>query len=379
MPRYSKVTQLLSDLVSIPSINPSLFTDHTSLTGEEEVAEYLAAYTHGLGVSIQRQAVLPNRRNILFRLKPKGRIKHRVMLTPHMDVVPAEEKSFKPKIKNGRLYGRGACDTKGSMAAFFQAFCDLAKNGPLPQKPEILFVGLVDEEFGQAGSRKLAKVGPKADLAIAGEPTGLKLITAHKGSLWLQLKTEGVAAHGATPMNGKNAIESMSPILQTLFQDYPRLLNERTHPLLGSPTLNIGRILGGTQPNIVADHCTIDLDRRTIPGEDEESVKHELKNLFKQQKLPIPEFVLSRSVPCPPLDTNPNLPFIQSLLRATKKRKTYGVSYFTDASPIAMGGTPAVVFGPGNIAQAHAKNEWIQLEELDSAKAIILNFLQNLP
>ena len=86
MPRYSKVTQLLSDLVSIPSINPSLFTDHTSLTGEEEVAEYLAAYTHGLGVSIQRQAVLPNRRNILFRLKPKGRIKHLVMLTPHMDV-----------------------------------------------------------------------------------------------------------------------------------------------------------------------------------------------------------------------------------------------------------------------------------------------------
>ena len=180
-------------------------------------------------------------------------------------------------------------------------------------------------------------------------------------------------------MNGKNAIESMSPILQTLFQDYPKLLNERTHPLLGSPTLNIGKILGGTQTNIVADHCTIDLDRRTIPGENEESVKQELKNLFQQQKLPIPEFVLSRSVPCPPLNTNPNLPFIQSLLRATQKRKTYGVSYFTDASPIAMGGTPAVVFGPGNIAQAHAKNEWIQLQELDSARAIILNFLQNLP
>ena len=121
------------------------------------------------------------------------------------------------------------------------------------------------------------------------------------------------------------------------------------------------------------------MDRRTIPGEDEESVKQELKNLFKQQKLPIPEFVLSRSVPCLPLDTNPNLPFVQSLLRATKKRKTYGVSYFTDASPIAMGGTPAVVFGPGSITQAHAKNEWVQLEELDSAKAIILNFLQKLP
>ncbi len=379
MPRYSKVTKLLFELVSIPSINPSLSSEQSSMTGEEAVATFLADYVKGLGVSMQRQAVLPGRSNILFRIKPKGKTKHRIMLTPHLDVVPAEENAFKPKIKKGRLHGRGACDTKGSVAAFLQAFCNLAENGPLPKQTEILFVGLVDEEFNQAGSRKLARSGPKADLAIAGEPTGLKLVTSHKGSSWLQIKTKGVAAHGATPLNGKNAIQAMSPILKTLFQDYPKILNKRTHPLLGSPTLNVGKISGGTQPNIVAEHCSIDLDRRTIPGEDEDSIKRELYDLFRKNNLPAPHFTLSRSVPCPPLETDPNLLFVRSLLRATKKRKTYGVSYFTDASPIAMGGTPAVVFGPGNITQAHAKDEWVSLEEVTNASQAILNFLHSLP
>lgn len=349
------------------------------MEGEERVATYLTEYAKGLGVSMQRQAVLPGRKNILFRIKPKGKVKHRVMLAPHLDVVPAEESAFKPKIKSGRLYGRGACDTKGSVAAFFQAFCDLAKNGPLPNQTEVIFVGLVDEEFGQAGSRKLAQTGPQADLAIAGEPTGLRVVTAHKGNTWLQLTTKGVAAHGATPKNGKNAIEGMTSILKTLFDDYPKILNKKSHPLLGSPTLNIGKISGGIQPNIVPDQCVIDLDRRTIPGESEDSIKQELVALFRQKNLPIPLFSNIRSVPCPPLDTDPTQPFVQSLLRATKKRKTFGVSYFTDASPIAMGGTPAIVFGPGSIAQAHSREEFITIDQLETGHKMIAKFLQGLP
>jgi acetylornithine deacetylase/succinyl-diaminopimelate desuccinylase family protein len=379
MPSTSPVTRLLSDLVSIPSINPSLAPPNSKLTGEEGVASLLADQAGKLGIEIQRQAVLRGRKNILLRLKPKGKIKSRVMLAPHMDVVPADENSFKPKIKNGKLYGRGACDTKGSVAAFFQAFCDLAKNGPCSQGTEVIFAGLVDEEFGQAGSRKLAKSGPKADLAITGEPTGLKVVTAHKGNIWLQLSTKGIAAHGATPQNGKNAVEEMTPILKTLFQDYPKILNRRTHPLLGSPTLNIGKISGGTQPNIVPDRCIIDLDRRTIPGEDEESVKEEITSLFLKKNLLTPQFALTRSVPCPPLETNPKNPFVRSLLRAAQKRKTHGVSYFTDASPIAMGGTPAVVFGPGDIAQAHTKDEFITIEQLENGQNMVKKFLQNLP
>jgi acetylornithine deacetylase len=171
----------------------------------------------------------------------------------------------------------------------------------------------------------------------------------------------------------------MTPILKTLFHDYPKILSNRTHPLLGSPTLNIGKISGGNQPNIVAEKCIIDLDRRTIPGENEDSIKKELMTLFQKQNLTAPEFSSTRSVPCPPLDTDPNLPFVQTLLRASKKRKTHGVSYFTDASPIAMGGTPAVVFGPGNIAQAHARDEFIDILQLEEAYKIISVFLKSMP
>jgi acetylornithine deacetylase len=141
----------------------------------------------------------------------------------------------------------------------------------------------------------------------------------------------------------------------------------------------VGKIRGGSQPNVVPNECVIDLDRRTIPGETEASVKKELTQAFKKRGIPLPEFPKSRSVPCPPLDTNPDLPFCQSFLRAANRRKPKGVPYFTDASPIAMGGTPALVFGPGNIAQAHSADEWVEMEQVDRAQSIVSKFLNSLP
>ena len=378
MLKSSKVTRLLCELIGIPSVNPSLVSESSDLCGEESIATFLIEKAEALGISAQRQAVLPGRKNVIFRLKPSGRIKQRILLAPHLDVVPANRKSFRPQIKNGKIYGRGACDTKGSIAAFFQAFCDFAQGTGAKKETEIIFAGLVDEEFSQAGSRKLAEKGPKADLAITGEPTNLQVVTAHKGNIWLRLKTKGKAAHGATPENGENAINLMTPILKTLVQDYPKKLKENKHPLLGHPTLNIGKIIGGSQPNIVADYCLIELDRRTLPGESTASVKAEIRSLFKSNKLSAPEFQLTRSVPCPPLDTDPSLPLVKALIRSCGKRKPRGVPYFTDASPIAMGGTPSVVFGPGDIAQAHSANEFVEIKQVEKAKDIITSFLKNL-
>ena len=295
-----------------------------------------------------------------------------------MDVVPATMDAFNPKIKNNCLFGRGACDTKGSIASFFHAYLRLSKASNRPKNTEIIFVGLVDEEFGQAGSRTLAQKGPRADLAIAGEPTNLKVVSAHKGNLWIKLSTQGKAAHGSTPQHGSNAINYMSPILEALTNEYPKLLSERKHPLLGSPTISVGKIRGGSQPNVVPDSCEIDIDRRTIPGETDESVKQEIKNLLSNLKIKKPDFSATRSVPCPPLDTNPSLPMVKSFLKASNRRKTVGVPYFTDASPISMGGTPALVYGPGSIAQAHAKNEWVCLQEVKQAENTIFRFLANL-
>ena len=170
----------------------------------------------------------------------------------------------------------------------------------------------------------------------------------------------------------------MSPILEALTIEYPKLLLERKHPLLGAPTVSIGKIQGGSQPNVVPDSCQIDIDRRTLPWETDESVKKEIIKLFRELKIKCPEFSTTRSVPCPPLDTDPTLPMVQTFLKASNRRKTFGVPYFTDASPISMGGTPALVYGPGNIAQAHSKNEWVSLEEVEKAEQSIFRFLSNL-
>lgn len=379
MSSLSDVHKLLGELVRLPSINPSLSPNRTDLTGEGRVGAFLAERAEKNGISVEQMPVFRERKNLILRICPSGKTKHRVFLTPHMDVVPAEEKDFIPRVRNGMMFGRGTCDTKGSVAAFFQAFMQLARHGPIPRNTEILFVGLVDEEYAQAGSRKFAEEGPGGDLAIAGEPTNLKVVSAHKGSLWMRITTKGRAAHGSTPQIGRNAIEGMNPILQTLANEYPHLLSNKKHKLLGSPTVSVGRISGGTQPNVVPDHCELDIDRRIIPGETEDSVIDELSDLLRKQKITIPDISISRSAPCPPLDTNPNLPFVRLFLKSVGRRKTYGVPYFTDASPLAAAGIPALVYGPGSIAQAHAKNEWVSLKEVSDATSAIVNFLQSLP
>jgi len=371
------VTRLLRDLVAIPSVNPSFLPDDANSPTEEAVADHLIDIANKHGLDISRQPVLPGRRNLLVRLKPRGKVRQRILLAPHMDVVPADDSQFKPRIKNGRLHGRGACDTKGCIATYFHALCQLSGQKQRPQNTEIIFVGLIDEEHLQSGSRAYAKKGPRADLAIVGEPTRLQVVTAHKGDLWWQLSMTGRAAHGATPHLGTSAIHRMTRVVDVLLTDYAASLKKSGHPLLGSPTINIGVIRGGSQPNIVPDSCTIDIDRRTIPGETEESVRREILTALRPHKLK-PDFLDLRGVPCDPLETDPTLPLVQQFTRTARRRKTIGVDFFTDASPIASAGTPSILYGPGDIAQAHTTDEWIDLDQLDQATQTLKRFLENL-
>jgi acetylornithine deacetylase/succinyl-diaminopimelate desuccinylase-like protein len=378
MYQESPVIKLLSKLVSIPSINPSLDQEPIGC-GEEPVTAFLEENARNAGLVTERQKVATGRDNLLVRLTPAGEVKNRVLLAPHLDVVPAPDEAFIPKIIGNQLHGRGSCDTKGSVACFFQALLDLASSSQRPEETEILFVGLVDEEFAQAGSRTFAESTIAGDLAIVGEPTGLDVVSSHKGSLWIQLETTGKAAHGSTPEKGINAIEKMHQAMNLLLGEYQNSLNSKSDPLLGKPTLSLGAIKGGDQPNIVPSRCQLELDRRTIPGETVESVIEELTSLFEPLKTSAPKIKISRSVPCPALNTDPSLPFVRLFLQCTQQQKVKGVPYFTDASPISMGGTPSIVFGPGNIAQAHAEDEWIDLSQLEQARSIILNFLRELP
>ena len=371
--------RLLQDLIALPSVNPAFFSD-PNFYGEHRVAEFLASAARRHGLEVESQPVVPGRSNLLVRLTPRGPVRHRVLLAPHLDTVgdPAYAVQLKPVVRDGRVYGRGACDTKGSVSAYFQSLLNVTAAGPRPAHTEILFVGLIDEENMQLGSRHFASHGPKSDFAIVGEPTGLEIVTAHKGDVWLRLRTIGRPAHGATPHRGRNAVTAMSRIVLALETEYASELAARpAHPRLGRPTINVGRIDGGRQPNIVPAECIIDIDRRTLPGETEAGVRREIRALLQRQGLKAC-FDTLRTSPCEPLETNPDLPLVQALTRAAGRRITRGVHYFTDAAPLAAGGIPSVVFGPGDIAQAHTEREWLAISQLEKSILILERFLRGL-
>lgn len=373
----SKTEKLLRELIALPSVNPAFLPARHPRAGEQRVADFLAVCAARAGLEVDFQPVLPNRSNLLARLSPAGKVRQRILLAPHLDTVNGSEPQFTPRTRNGQLFGRGACDTKGPLAAMFVALCELARSRQRPKETEIIFAGLVDEENAQAGSRALVASGLKADLAIVGEPTRLQVVTAHKGSLWLQLETRGRAAHGSRPELGRNAVHTMARIVNLLQTEYAAKLRRRRHPLLGCATVSVGTICGGAQTNIVPDLCTITIDRRTLPGETEVAVAREINSLLRRKHLPA-TLANGKAAPCLPLEVNPGLPVVRQFLRSVGQTGPAGVHFFCDASVLAHGGIPSVVFGPGDIAQAHTGKEWISLFSLERGKDVLLRFFQSL-
>jgi acetylornithine deacetylase/succinyl-diaminopimelate desuccinylase-like protein len=430
-----RTEKLLAELIALPSVNPA-FAPQSEATarqarhyGEKNVADFLATVAACAGLEVEFQKVSPveskrwgetpgepvladghsgsrgrsphqtketdqARYNIIARLLPPGKVRQTILLAPHLDTVNANDSQFVPRRKNGRLYGRGACDTKGSVAAMLTALCELVNTKSRPSETEIVFAGLVDEENAQAGSRAFVgqasrlsltfgKNGDRQDacptaLAIVGEPTRLQVVTAHKGSLWLELETRGKAAHGATPQLGQNAVHEMARIVDMLETDYATRLRKRWHPLLGTATVNVGMISGGAQPNIVPDRCVITIDRRTLPGETETGVRQEIAALLRAKRLSA-KISSTKLAPCLPLETSPKLPLVRNFLRSVGRTRPAGVDFFCDAAVLSAGGIPSVVFGPGDIAQAHTADEWISLDSLERGKNLLLNFLKSLP
>ncbi|MGE3311504.1 MAG: M20 family metallopeptidase [Limisphaerales bacterium] len=381
-PSLSPVVRLLRELIALPSVNPAFLAEDPTLSGEQRVADYLASLGARAGLSVDFQDVVPGRRNVILRCAPKGAVRHRVLLAPHLDTVGSVDGSlaiFTPVVAGGRVWGRGACDTKGSVAAMLTALFAVAASPSRPSATEIVFAGLVDEENKQMGSRALSRSRLKADLAVVGEPTRLEVVTAHKGDVWARAETRGKAAHGARPELGVNAIHAMARVVELLEGAYAAELARRPrHPLVGGPTINVGRIRGGTQPNIVPDRCVIDIDRRTVPGETEAGVQREIGRFLRQNGVNAKLLDL-KGVSAPPLETDPDLPWVRTFLEATGRRTVRGVTYFCDAAILAQGGIPCVVFGPGDIAQAHTAREWISVASLERGTAVLKRFLERLP
>ena len=376
----SDALKLLLELIALPSVNPAFLSPNDPRAGEKRVADFLAATAARAGLETEFQEVFPHRANLIVRLRPPGRVRRRILLAPHMDTVGVVgDSQFKPTLKNGRVYGRGACDTKGSSAVMLASLLELARARPRPAETEIVLVALIDEENGQAGSRFLVRSGLEADLAVVGEPTRVRIVTAHKGDLWLQLETRGKAAHGSRPELGRNAVHLMAQIVHLLETDYARQLRRRRHALLRHPTINVGTIAGGRQPNIVPDRCAIRVDRRTIPGESDPAVKRELMSFIRRRGFSATMIDTKNEEPAPPLETDPRLPLVQQLLRSAGQRKPAGVDFFSDAGLLAAGGIPSVLFGPGDIAQAHTADEWVAVRQLERGVGVLRKFFATLP
>ena len=377
------VITLCQDLVAIPSVNPD-GEPGTPHTGEKACAEFAGAFLTQLGAVVTFEEVLPGRPNVIGRFPTNpstgGLRKPRILLGPHTDTVSVAGMTIDPfigEIREGRLYGRGACDTKGTMAAMLAALEEIGPRIP-DLGAEITFVGFMGEETGQWGSRDFAaKYAADYDFALVGEPTECAVVHTHKGSYWCSLTTTGKAAHGARPELGENAILKMQPVIAALYSQFlPRLAApEFRHPVLGDSTINLGIIRGGTRSNIVPDSCTIHLDIRFTPAVHRAGIAALLQDFLDEHHMPV-TVVREKDNICAPLDTPAANPFVQQL--AACGAGLTGAPWFCDAAWLAAVGIPSVAAGPGSIAQAHTADEWVALAELERGVIFYRNFLEGI-
>jgi succinyl-diaminopimelate desuccinylase len=386
----SDVVRRLTDLVRLPSVNPM----GRPLTGPEylegRVTNYLCRVLTEHGVPFERIEIAPQRANVLARFEGSPGLPT-VVLDAHQDTVPVDGMVIAPfdaVIENNRLYGRGACDVKGGLAAMLAAFLRLVAEKP-KRCATVVVSFTCDEEATSLGIYHLTRswsdpatkyrlLPTPPDIAIVAEPTSLDAVVAHRGAVRWQISTTGRACHSSRPEEGINAIYRMAEVVRHLqtFADW--LPTSRpAHPLCGPATLSVGLITGGISVNAVPDRCTIEIDRRVIPGERREDVIPEVAKYLSERL----DFAVEHSDPfvfSPPLGDELNGEWADRLLASiapvTGPKRKIGVAYGTHASRFAAAGVPAVVFGPGDIAQAHTKDEWIDLNQLQVAAECYYRF-----
>jgi succinyl-diaminopimelate desuccinylase len=389
MPNPQSVVELLSQLVSIPSVNPM----GRDLDGPEffegRVVEYLVEFFSALGVPHEVIEVVPGRSsNVLARLDSPGATRT-FLLDAHIDTVPVDGMTIPPfggEVRDGRVWGRGACDVKGGLAAMLWAFKRLAEERPAGM-PNVVLSCTCDEEATTLGitdlvrcwsdgRSKLLTSAPNG--AIIAEPTELDVVVAHRGAVRFKIRTAGRACHSSDPTQGLNAIYRMARVVSALEEYAPKLSASREpHPLVGPPTISVGMIYGGASVNVVPDDCAIEIDRRLIPGDSDEEAVSDIRN-FLTERL---DFEFEFEPPwlsSPTLDDDDNGWLADAMLAHIEPvagaHKTLGVPYGTHASRTCAAGVPSVVFGPGSIEQAHTKDEWLEIDQLEKASEVYFRF-----
>lgn len=374
--------QLLAELVRRPSVNPMGRNDLPSdILYESRVTAFLEEYLHSLGCECQRIPFAEGRDNLVATYNPPNPAPFSILFEAHQDTVPVDGMVVDPfaaKIEDGKLYGRGACDVKAGIAVMLAAFTRLVKEKPVGSA-QVTVAFTVDEEHGGRGVSLLMRSGVRADCAIVAEPTLLNIVNAHKGVVRWQLETTGRACHSSRPDQGVNAVYRMAHLLRGV-EAYAEVLHALPpDPVLGPRTISVGRVLGGVSPNTVPDFCLADVDRRLLPGETFETATADLEAFLRG--LPEVDFAFTlkqSSSGCAPLDPAGSVELVKRfgavIDSVVGNHTVHSVPFGTDASRIAVMGIPTVVFGPGDIAQAHTRDEWVDLAQLEPAAEILFRF-----
>jgi len=371
--------ELTRELVRVDSRNPSVAAGGP---GEHAVARTLASVLSAWGFRVALQEALPGRPNVIARIGENREGAPRLMFNGHVDVVGVDGMIHDPwnaPERDGRIYGRGSSDMKAGVASMCAAAFRAASTGI---KSEIVVTAVIDEEWESAGTRALVDSGLRADAAIVTEPTGLAIMPAHRGFVWLDVTTHGRASHGSRWDLGVDAIRHAGLFLAELDAFDGTVLPTRQHPLLGRPSVHASLIEGGTGISTYPDRCRVQIERRTIPGERVETVREEIDALCGRVRERRPNFNADVRVTFaqPASDVAVDAPIVRALSGALQSEdesvRIAGMSAWTDAALLNEAGIPAICFGPGDMGLAHANEEWVNTDEIERATRVLARLAQ---
>ena len=377
----NEVIELCRQMVRIPSINPQDSGRTEEPYGEKRLADFVYGWLEEQGLDPQRQNIFPERDNV-YALAPGADRSRTMLFTGHMDTVEVlgmTAEPFAAEMREGKIYGRGSSDDKGPLAAMMIAFRDRVRAGKLPCN--LVFLATCAEEHDMSGSKYFAahheQIEGKLAAGVFAEPTGLKVVAAHRGIVRLELNSTGKAAHSSVPDKGKNAIYTMAHAITMIEQFADQLAQRPPHPQLGCETAALTIVEGGQQINVIPKSCRGLIDWRILPGRNDHICRDELFE-FLQTKMSdqIKVDILHQHHP---METNPQSPVVANLLNATRKTipdSTIDVCQFaTDAGSFSQLNIPTPVFGPGDEKQAHTADESIEIEQLQKGMKIYSAFL----
>ena len=366
-----ELNDLLRSLIQIKSVNPP--------GNENQIANFIKKFLLKNNIHSELVPLEEGRSSVIAKIE--GEEERNITLCGHLDTVRVKEEdwtkpAFQGLIENGKMYGRGASDMKGGVAAILYAAALLKRRGIVPKKTVQLTL-TADEEWGYRGAKNLLDGGyfDRTDFLIITEPSNLQVSTGEKGELWIRAKFYGKSAHGSTPDVGVNTIIPGSEFVANVTERYEKIFE--ADPFWGKTSMNIGQFHGGVQVNIVPNYSEIQLDFRVISEEDKEKavelVRKTGEEIAKKYKVRFTEEIFNYH---PPIFTSPDNPYVEKFLQAAGIKEVIITKYCTDGATILpIKKMPFIIFGPGDIAQAHQNDEYIELESLHRAVDTFVEFL----